>query len=589
MKGFFRRGLALTLALFLLLAIFPPSPTYAAEEEYPAALRTVGTLTPLEETLYEGLMACKERIEVAALCETKEELEAAMNHLHHTAPELFHTSSSYMLYTVGDKPSAIEPSYALTGEALAAARTRYLLALDEIAESVDPTLSDYEICLYLHDYLCTRFAYDTTLSRFDAYSFLTEGTGVCQSYTLTMTALLARFDIPCSYATGKDGATSHIWNTVTLGGEVYHLDATWGDPLVDGRDAFATATHENFLKSDVAIDATGHESRENYGGAVADDTTYDSSVMSAVKAPFAFLGGDAYGIADGRLYRFSDDLSEAVLIYTVTQKWTLYGSSLIESPAAVAAYGDLLYLTTPTAILSLDPATGITEEVLTVYDGILLGMYADGNLLYYGVSTDLFGTHLTVRTHALASTVPPCEAEHDMQEYATVPPSCEEEGAHYFRCTVCGEKAEETIPTLPHTYDATVVPPSYGTDGYTQSVCTVCGDTVISDVKEALPLPTAADYLSRVADAESAVTAADILLAVSDARAMEPHLNATEIAEARARLDALVAAYDNRAEEINAGLSDTLFATIFADADLLTPVHTLLAILALILRQLFLP
>jgi len=168
----------LMLALLLFASAIPPL-TVGAAEGGEDPLRTQGVLSPLEEKLYTEMMAEATVIDIKGLCSSREELEEAMNYLRYSTPELFHTADGYSIRSADGVPTAVLPSYTVTGEALETARARYLLALDEICEGVDPSWSDYEICLYLHDYLCTHFAYDTTLSIYDAYTFLTEGTGVC--------------------------------------------------------------------------------------------------------------------------------------------------------------------------------------------------------------------------------------------------------------------------------------------------------------------------------------------------------------------------------------------------------------------------
>ena len=116
---------------------------------------------------------------------------------------------------------------------------------------------------------------------------------------LVYIALLSHFDIPTSYATGEDNGTPHIWNIVYLDGIPYHVDVTWGDPLVGGEDAPGTAHHTSFLKSDAAIDAAGHGNRDNYGGVVCSDTRYDDILLNEIHTSTAISDGIAYGISDG--------------------------------------------------------------------------------------------------------------------------------------------------------------------------------------------------------------------------------------------------------------------------------------------------
>ena len=40
-------------------------------------------------------------------------------------------------------------------------------------------------------------------------------------------------DIPCEFVSGTAGGEGHTWNIVTVDGERYHVDVTWGDPVPD--------------------------------------------------------------------------------------------------------------------------------------------------------------------------------------------------------------------------------------------------------------------------------------------------------------------------------------------------------------------
>ncbi len=583
MKKTAEKLLLVCLALAILLSF---APRVAAASE-PDPIRTLGALSRLEEALYQGLMSSQEEIDIEGLCESREELSVAMAHLLNAAPELFHVENTYSISSVSGVPIAVHPEYRISERELPSARAAYLLAIDEIASQVDPALSDYEIALFLHDCLCKNYAYDTTLSRFDAYSLLVEGTGVCQAYTLAYAALLHRFGIPVTYATGRADGVAHIWSILTLDGVNYHVDATWGDPMRDGEDVFGMAAHGNFLLSDTAIEATGHSERVNFGGVTATDDRYADTPLSKVESPFAFLDGVAYGMVDGGLYRFSDDLTEATLLYTVEEEWRTYGSVLNTKPAGVAAWDGMLYISTPHAILSYDPASGATERLLSVGDRLILALFGDGQTLRYRVADDIYGTRSEAVTYLLPSAIPPCTGEHDFCEYAAVAPLCDREGARYLRCTVCGERRSEVVPTLPHAYKTTVVAPDYGVEGYTEQLCPDCGHRTVDSYVDALPMPTVADYRAAVAEAEEARDAASFVAAVGEARRIEPHLDPDAIEGERAALAVLIAEYDARVTEINADFGKSLYAPLPIEGRLLTPTATLLGVLLLVIRRLF--
>ena len=137
----------------------------------------------------------------------------------------------------------------------------------------------------------------------------------------------------------------HIWNIVKIDGEYYHVDVTWGDALSGNEDCFARATHTNFLKSDAAIDATGHGNRKNHGGIVCDSTRYDQSALNAANTAAAFLDGGVYAIADGEVLFFADDIDAApTSVYTINEEWRSGTQYLVDKPAGLVAYGGALYI-----------------------------------------------------------------------------------------------------------------------------------------------------------------------------------------------------------------------------------------------------
>ena len=595
MRGTIAMGRARVLAAALLviaLLLLPLAvPAGAAGEgtgtEVTELLATVSGLTPLEEALYRGMMAEEEHIDLTALspAPTSLEVKAAMQHLINAAPELFHVGMDYTTAQLNGAIVSVSPTYTLAGRELLLARLAYLSRIDEITAGVDPGWSDAEICLYLHDYLCRNFAYDTTYTIYDAYGFLTEGTGVCQSYTLTYIALLTQFGIPVTYATGKDGGASHIWNIVTIDGESYHVDATWGDPLSGGRDSVGTATHDNFLKSDAAIDATGHTERQNHGGVVCGDTRYDNAPFTGAQSSSAFVGGTAYVIDNGRVLALDDDLLTATEIYAVTARWQSGLSYLARRPACVAAYGGLLYVNTPNTILELDPASGHATTILTVKGGLILSLIGNGQTLTYGVSTDISGRGMSYDAHTLPAIQPPCPDGHTMEVYTSVPATCAEEGLIVYRCGACGTRETLPLPPLPHTERVTVVPPSYGTVGYTEAVCTVCGHTERRDEVDALPLPTREEYAAAVRAVCEATDPAAHLDAIRAARELEPYLDPIETAAERTALQAAIEAYDARIAAVNADYGGAIQTALLLDAGLLSSVGAAFAVLFLALRR----
>lgn len=87
--------------------------------------------------------------------------------------------------------------------------------------------SDYEMALYLHDWLLDQLEYDNSLKWSSAESALTRGLGTCQAYESAYSKLLTAAGITNSET--RDTYDGHTWNAVKLDGKWYQVDCTWDD------------------------------------------------------------------------------------------------------------------------------------------------------------------------------------------------------------------------------------------------------------------------------------------------------------------------------------------------------------------------
>lgn len=87
--------------------------------------------------------------------------------------------------------------------------------------------SEYEMALYLHDWLLDQLEYDNSLKWSSAESALTRGLGTCQAYESAYSKLLTAAVITNSET--RDTYDGHTWNAVKLDGKWYQVDCTWDD------------------------------------------------------------------------------------------------------------------------------------------------------------------------------------------------------------------------------------------------------------------------------------------------------------------------------------------------------------------------
>ena len=86
----------------------------------------------LRQTLYDGLLARQDTIDLSALSPSKTEVSNAMAAIIYSSPELFYLETGYSLATLGNNVQAVAPTYSCSSTELVALRGSYEAALAEI-------------------------------------------------------------------------------------------------------------------------------------------------------------------------------------------------------------------------------------------------------------------------------------------------------------------------------------------------------------------------------------------------------------------------------------------------------------------------
>ena len=363
------------------------------------------------QAILAGLRAHKETIDLARYEIRRDEIGALYFGTVNDYPELFFVGSRYRYGYNGETITAVYPEYkydASTAERMLGA---YRAKVREITAGVDESWSDFEIALYFNDYLATHAKYDLNKAeeRYDAYSLLVGGKGVCQAYTLAYRELLNQFDIP--NGTAQSDAMNHIWNLVMIGGEWYHVDVTWNDPtnnaMSEGAkagdysvpDAIGQVQHDHFLLSDAGIRAKEHFDWVASPNVPCTSTRYDSWELRGVTSAIVPLKGSWYCIKGGGygagLYSAENVQSGP---WTLCENLASFRWPVWNQPysywngvfSALAVHrGDLIYHDART-IYRYDASTG-TQRVLLAPDtaqGFLYGLTVEGSELTYLLAQD---------------------------------------------------------------------------------------------------------------------------------------------------------------------------------------------------------
>jgi|GEM_PF-376747 len=165
-----------------------------------------------------------------------------------------------------------------------------------IRQLIRPGMTDFEKELAIHDYIVNNCAYDLRSNKppesFTAYGALCLGIAVCDGYSQATKILLDRAGVEShiivgeavNISTGK--YQSHAWNIVRIGGEYYHLDTTWDDPVMSDGSNCPTYTYFNLTDKDISRDHRWNVS--NYPSCIA--TEYNYYIYNGMVA----MGYDAF-------------------------------------------------------------------------------------------------------------------------------------------------------------------------------------------------------------------------------------------------------------------------------------------------------
>ncbi len=135
---------------------------------------------------------------------------------------------------------------------------------------IHPNLSDYQKVLLAHNYIVLNSRFDMSEKEgkvlppeaYTAYGILVLGKGVCEGYANALKYLLDGMGLESMIVIGHSKGENHAWNLVKLGGDYYHVDATWDDPVTE--DELSILRYNYFNLNDEDLSKTHTWTREDY-------------------------------------------------------------------------------------------------------------------------------------------------------------------------------------------------------------------------------------------------------------------------------------------------------------------------------------
>ncbi|MCR5229195.1 MAG: DUF4838 domain-containing protein [Solobacterium sp.] len=264
--------------------------------------------------------------------------------------------------------------------------------VSEIVSGPGSGLNDEQTALYLHDLLIVENTYDESLSKFNAYNALVEGSSGCQGYALAYKYLLNLAGIESDVISGSE--LSHAWNTVVIGGKTYYIDTAWDDPA----DSYLMhCGHRNFLLGREGMIETGHDAAdwvntkgENIFDAAAEEEYPDAWWRECTSRIPAVGDLWAYTVNGNEI--FVHDYaggSDRLLSNELGGEWSLPGSTENDSGYFISldSYHDMFIASLQDSVYSITPA-GLITEIGRITDqemgtGRIYGIRVEGDSVRY--------------------------------------------------------------------------------------------------------------------------------------------------------------------------------------------------------------
>lgn len=349
-----------------------------------------------------GAAEFQESIDISKYNISIDEASTLFNYLRYENPELINLSNSYTYYysTTSGTIAKFVPRYIFTADEKDQYFTPFNAELDKIVALAQQQPTDFLKALYVHDYIIanTEYAievYDSTASAspfiYNAYGCLVDNRCVCQGYSMAYKAVMKKLSIPVDYAIST--AMNHIWNTVTIGGNTYHTDLTFDDPVAD---MLGSVYHSNFLCTDEEITAEEHSSWIT--SSTISETSYPNRFWNDIQSRICINGDEViYAAYDSTnksyLERRSLTTNETAVIPSALSgvKWQApSGGYYVGCYSRLELINGVLYYSLPNGVNAIALDGSDDQSVYTLPDtasGRLFGFVQKSGKFYGEITT----------------------------------------------------------------------------------------------------------------------------------------------------------------------------------------------------------
>lgn len=232
------------------------------------------------------------------------------------------SSTSYEKGEDTEPYTIVHPEYNCSAEDKQIRQQQINEAAAGVLQGISMEASDYEKILYVYEYIVNSVEYDLEApDNQNIYSSLVGKRSVCAGYSKAAQYLLERLGVFAIYVTGTaNGSNSHAWNVVQCGGEYYHVDTTWGDPVyqvAEGEEApqWENISYDYMCCNDEEIYRT-HQADAEYPLPACTGMTWNYYVVNGMfyesydgNAALNALNGAIYEKRNPTVFKYFDEAS----------------------------------------------------------------------------------------------------------------------------------------------------------------------------------------------------------------------------------------------------------------------------------------
>lgn len=172
--------------------------------------------------------------EVLVSSTSVEDIDYAFQCMLSDHPEIFYVDGyTYTTYSQSNSIVKIllSGNYTMNREEIKTAQTQIEQAVMECISGIDASASEYDKVKYIYEYLVNNTQYNISApENQNICSVFIYKESVCQGYAKAMQYLLNRINVFCTLVVGTvENGVGHAWNLVSVDGNYYYVDVTWGD------------------------------------------------------------------------------------------------------------------------------------------------------------------------------------------------------------------------------------------------------------------------------------------------------------------------------------------------------------------------